>query len=153
MPKDKSTYFRHFRYNENCSLSVKSNFDYFNVNSIIKILKENYKERWVYAINSLIEHDHLHILEGKNWALNPLNYYINKFYDSLKEGTYFQLLILIISIDDEKVDGLFYKFLDSRNLNQDSKKYLLRKALNNMRPITRKTFEFITSEIELFFNI
>jgi hypothetical protein len=148
-PKNKAPYFRHFRHNENCSLSVKSDSGYFNINNIIKILMENYKERWCAAIDSLIRHNSLYVMENKGWALEPLNYYISKFYNSLDKGIYFQLLILIISIDDEKSDRLFYKFLDSKNLDQSDKMFLIKKSLSNTRPITKEIFDILASGVNI----
>jgi hypothetical protein len=147
-PKDKAPYFRHFRYNENCSLSVKSNSGYFSINAIIRTLKGNYKERWIDAINSLIKHDSLYVMEKKHWGLEPLNYYINKYYNFLDKEIYFQLLILIISIDNEKVDYLFYKFLNSKNLSQNDKIFLIKKSINNTRPITKEMFDLMTDEMD-----
>jgi hypothetical protein len=148
-PKNKAPYFRHFRYNENCSLSVKSDSGYFNINNMIKVLMENYKERWIEAINSLIKHNSLYVMENKEWALEPLNYYISKFYDSLDKGIYFQLLILIISIDDEKSDRLLYKFLDSNNLDESDKIFLIKKSLNNTRPITKEFFDLLVAGVNI----
>jgi len=88
-------------------------------------------------------------MEGKKWAIEPLRYYMNKYYDDLDETIFFQLLILIISIDHEKIDHIFYRYFDSKYINKDTKLFLLKKALKNKRPITREMFNLICQESEL----
>ena len=146
---DKAPHFYHYKYNEICTLSIKSNNSFFNVDDIINILKSKYKERWSEAINKLIKYDFLEVLTGKDWALNPLDYYMNKYFNIIDKNTFFKLLSTIISIDNEKSEQLLYKFIVSNKLSYNEKKYLIECTLKNNRPINIETFEYIVNNIEL----
>jgi ssDNA-binding Zn-finger/Zn-ribbon topoisomerase 1 len=146
---DKMPHFYHRKHNENCSLSIKSNNGYFNINEFLNILQVNYKERWIEAIDKLIKYNFLYALDGKEWALNPLEYYIDKYFCNMNIEIYFQLLSLIVTIDNEKSDYLFIKFIINDKLCQKDKIYLIKNKIKKLRPINTETFLKIVDNIEL----
>jgi hypothetical protein len=142
----RAPHFYHFRHNKLCSLSTESTSGYFIIGEYINILKTNYRERWMEAIKNIIQYDFLNILCGKEWALNPLEYYIDKSYDSMDIDIFIRLLSVIIIIDNEKADDLFYKFLDLTNLNQNEK-CILEDVIKNSMLINRELYDAILNNI------
>jgi hypothetical protein len=150
----RATHFYHDYHDEAykcCSLSSKSisPFDSF-INDSIRILRIiNYRERWIGTINDMIQHGILRYLNGKEWALNPLEHYIDKLYPSINIDIFLKLLSVITTINNERADNLIYKYLGSTYLNQNDKKRLLEYALKNSRIIDIKTFDTIVGNVDL----
>ena len=149
MSIDKIPHFYHRKYNENCSLSVQTNNGYFNVNNILNILQTNYKERWIEAINKLIKHNYLYALDGKEWAINPLEYYIDNYFDNINIEVFYQLLLTIVTIDNEKSDSLFFKLIIFDKLSRKDKIHLLKIKMKKLRYINTNTFLMLIDIIDL----
>ena len=143
-PYDKEPHFYHFRFNENCSLSSES-FSDFNLRNRILIenealLKTNYTERWIEAIDNLIKYNGLFLLFKKEWATKPLCYYLMKMENTNIENA-LPLLHILFSINYEKTDYIF--FIKKFSVNRIIEEKLLKNILYKMNIIPLRFFEFI----------
>lgn len=160
-PNDKEPHFYHFRYNRNCDLSVKSDSIYINKKQIIsnsvKLLQQNYKERWIEAIDNLIKYNGLYLLEEQKWAINPIDYYLSEKKDILNVEILFPVFQVLASIDDEKIFSIIPKIIENPLLNKNQKTQLIKNIINNNRPISTDLFNMIINNTSLdnntLFNI
>jgi hypothetical protein len=158
-PDDKEPHFYHYRYNNDCSLSIKSDSVFINKNQIInnsiKILQQNYKERWIEAIDNLIKYNGIYLLEEKKWAINPINYYLlEKMYNI---EILFPIFQILSSIDDERIYSIIPKIIENKLLNINQKTQLIENIVNDNKPISTDLFNMIINNSSLnnntIFNI
>ena len=151
-PKNKSPHFYHIKYNVNCSLSVKSNDETLFINSIIEdaynILQKNYSERWVEAIDSLIESDCLFRLYGKEWAINPINLYINKHVENIDEAIFYEFLHIISGTNNLRAFKLLLDYTNFTLLRQEYKETIEETIYRNYLH-SEEIFNFILDGKEL----
>jgi hypothetical protein len=142
-PLNKNAHFYHSRYNEKCSLSVKGNENFFNSNQIIEnainILKENYSNRWLEAIDCLIQNECLSFLYGKEWAINPVNLYINNHLENIEPSVFYEFLHILSGINNIKAFKLLLSYVNFSLLNEeereDIEQYSLEKYLHSVEII------------------
>ena len=132
-PRNKNAHFYHNKYNENCSLSIASNTDSFFHNKIIddayNILQKDYSQRWIEAIDSLIKYGCLYRLYGKDWAINPINLYINYHIDDIEKSIFYEFLHILSGINNLFAFKLLLGYIAFSILNQEERE-ILEKTIN-----------------------
>jgi hypothetical protein len=127
-PNNKHPHFYHIKYNEKCSLSVKSNNEPFSFNVMVEkaynILQNDYSQRWIEAINDLIKYDCLFRLYGKEWAISPINLYINYHIENIEEQLFYEFLHIISGINNLRAFKLLLNYISFSILNQENREIL-----------------------------
>lgn len=102
-PSQQIPHFYHFRFNPSCSYCIKSGEDQWN-NGInesfqaIETLKKNSTlENWFSAIDCLIRNNHLFLLAGLEWAINPVSLYINNHIETITRENLYKLVLVFIN--------------------------------------------------------
>jgi hypothetical protein len=146
-PKDKAPYFYHYKYIESCSLSVKSKSIWSSykqlVNDAIKILQTDYRQRWIDSIDILIKYDSICLLENKEWAINPIKYYLENNINRISKETFYQFLILLLNFNDEKIYMSLFKLIELNILNNHERNILWEKYFMKLNTFSRELFTFI----------
>jgi hypothetical protein len=146
-PENMKPHFYHFRYNSDCSLCEGTNDYQINKKSIDKSLKDlqtNYPRLWMEAIDNLIKYNCLYLLDGKTWAANPVNNYINKKIEILLKTPelFFRLLTVLLHINNKTSNNSLQDYLMFPMFNDIDKEYLIKELGNNIKNIASITDDF-----------
>jgi len=155
IPKDKIPHFYHSQYNGKCSLSVKGNqdniFQYAEIEKYFNILQNEYSSRWNEAIDNLIKYDCLSRLYGKEWAINPINIYINTHIENIDEALLYEFIHILSGIKTIKAFQLLLLYKDFKILEEEKRKYIEELVYKRCR-FSDEIFKYVlnTTEIDLF---
>jgi len=148
-PKNAIPHFYHARYNINCSLCVekKDNFSFieYNFEKDLSELKMAYSERWNNAIDNLIKYEGLDLLYGKDWALEPIKFYINSHLENINNELFYIFFHIISGINNVNAFKALQMLLNLPIINKKHKEYLnniLYKCCKN-----EEVFEYILFQL------
>jgi hypothetical protein len=142
-------HFYHVRYNDKCSLSVKSNRDFNNVlvKKYFDILQCKYSDRWNEAIDILIVHNYLHLLYGKEWALTPITYYINTHIENISTELFYEFIYILIGINTIKSFKILLQIMDFRIITNDNRN-LIEEYIYSEYTYSDEIFDYILNELK-----
>jgi hypothetical protein len=127
-PTNGDPHFYHSVYNQECSLSVKGKTSWDNTeiyDKSIELLQQNYPQRWINAIDNLNKYGFLCRLYGKEWALSPINYYINCHIEDIDESLFYEFIHIISGINTENAIKALKIYLLMPLLGDKNRQYLL----------------------------
>jgi hypothetical protein len=148
-PKNAIPHFYHMRYNEICSLCVDKKegiaFEKYNFEKELSELKTIYSERWNNAIDNLIQYDGLHLLYGKEWALTPINYYINTHIENITSELFYLFFHIISGVNNLKAFKTLQMLLDFPFFDKENRNFMWDELYRNCN--NEEVFEYILTEL------
>lgn len=151
-PFDKEAHFYHFRIEKKCSLCHENtasgfNYSYTEIQKAISILAKNTtKENWFFAIDLLLRYDQLSWLSNYEWAIDPINLYINNRIEHLDNNTFYKLLTVLIDNNCEKSFVVVLRLFYLNKLKNEEREAIIKYILKNISSITDKLFNVLIQE-------